>query len=215
MNPIYNFGIQLIPGLQTMSPTLDGAMKFFTFLGTIEFYLILIPLVYWVIDTQLGMRLLRLLIGTDFLGSALKQLFHQPRPYWLGGVKQMWVETSYGIPSTHASNSIAVWGYLANRLRKAWLWAVTILLVLLIGISRMYQGVHFPQDVLGGWLLGFVAIILLIVGERLLLPWLKTQNPASMIRISTTLAVGAIIAAGLSMLVNPPMKTMDKAVVAP
>jgi membrane-associated phospholipid phosphatase len=193
MTPIYTIGIQIIQGLQTMSPALDGVMKFFTFLGTIEFYLLLIPLVYWVIDAQLGIRILLLLIGTDFLGIAFKQLFRQPRPYWIGGVKQMGTETSYGIPSTHASDSFAVWGYLAYRLRKAWLWAVTFLLVFLISLSRLYLGVHFPQDVLGGWLLGLVAIILFIIGEKLLLPWLRERSPAGQVGIGFVASIAMIL----------------------
>lgn len=193
MNPIYSVGIQLIQGLQSLSPALDGIMKFVTFLGTIEFYLILIPFVYWVIDARLGIRILLLLIGTDFLGIAFKQLFHQPRPYWVGDVKQLGVETSYGIPSTHASDSLAIWGYLAYRLRLAWFWAVALLLVLMISISRLYLGVHFPQDVLGGWLLGLVAIVLFVVSERLLLPWLKRRTGALQIGVGFAASIVMIM----------------------
>ena len=121
MNPIYDFGILLTQGLQTMSPVLDGVMKFFSFLGTIEFYLLLIPFVYWLVNAQLGFRLLLVLISTDFLVLGFKQLLHQPRPYWIGDVRRLAEETSYGIPSSHASDSLAVWGYLAYRLKKDWL----------------------------------------------------------------------------------------------
>ena len=78
MNPIYNLGIQLIQGLQAMSPVLDGVMKFFSFRGTIEFYLLLIPFVYWVISAKTGFRLLLVLISTDFVVLGFKQLLHQP-----------------------------------------------------------------------------------------------------------------------------------------
>ena len=56
MEPLQQFGISLIQALQTLSPSLDGLMKFFTFLGRIEFYLLIIPFVYWTIDKRLGMR---------------------------------------------------------------------------------------------------------------------------------------------------------------
>jgi hypothetical protein len=158
-------------------------MKFITFLGTIEFYLLLIPFVYWVVSAPLGFRVLILLIGTDFLTLSFKQLLHQPRPYWIGDVKPLATETSYGIPSSHASDSLAVWGYLAYRLKKSWLWALSILVVLLIGISRIYLGVHFPTDVLVGWLIGLVGIFMLIKGEAWLSPWLKRQSAAGQIGI--------------------------------
>jgi membrane-associated phospholipid phosphatase len=122
MNPIYESGIQFIQALQTLSPALDSLMKYISFLGTIEFYLLLIPFLYWAVSATLGFRVLLLLIGTDFLGIFFKQLLHQPRPYWVSDVQALAQETSYGIPSTHASDSLAVWGYLAYRLNKAWLW---------------------------------------------------------------------------------------------
>ncbi len=193
MDSLYDFGIQLILALQSMNPALEGLMKFFSFLGTIEFYLLLIPFIYWIVDVHLGIRVFFLLITTDFLGIFFKQLLHQPRPYWIGDVKQMGIETSYGIPSTHASDSLAIWGYLAYRLRKGWLWAISCLVVFIIGISRLYLGVHFPTDVLGGWLLGLTAIVLFVIGERLLLPWLGKQSQASLIGLGFGISILMIV----------------------
>jgi membrane-associated phospholipid phosphatase len=204
MNPIYEFGIQLIAFLQTMSPVLDGLMKFFTFLGTVEFYLILIPLIYWIVSTSLGFRVLLLLLGTDFLGVSFKQLLHQPRPYWIGNVKPLAAETSYGIPSSHASDSIAVWGYLAYVLNKSWLWALSILLVLLIGLSRMYLGVHFPTDVLGGWALGLLGITLLVKGEPRIAPYLQKQTSGGLIGIGFLVSVLMILTGWLINLLIVP-----------
>ncbi len=183
MNPIYESGIQFIQTLQTLSPTLDGLMKFFSFLGTFEFYLLLIPFLYWVVSASVGFRVLLLLIGTDFLGIFFKQLLHQPRPYWVGDVQALAEETSYGIPSTHASDSLAVWGYLVYWINKAWMWVLTGVVVLLIGISRMYLGVHFPTDVLGGWVLSLVAIFLLVKGEVWLSPFFTKQTTGRLIGI--------------------------------
>lgn len=183
MNPIYESGIQFIQSLQTLSPTLDGLMKSISFLGTIEFFLIFIPFLYWVVSAPLGFRVLLLLIGTDFLGIFFKQLLHQPRPFWVGDVQALAEETSYGLPSTHASDSLAIWGYLAYQLNKVWLWVLTGLVVLLIGISRMYLGVHFPTDVFGGWVLSLLAIFLLVKGEGWLSPFLKKQTTSGLIGI--------------------------------
>jgi membrane-associated phospholipid phosphatase len=199
MVPIYTFGIQLIQALQTLSPVLDVPMKFFSFLGTVEFYLLLVPFIYWLVDAQLGIRIFFVLIGTDFLGSAFKQLLHQPRPYWIGDVKQLAAETSYGIPSTHASDSFAVWGSLAARLRQRWMWIAACLVVFLIGLSRLYLGVHFPTDVLGGWLIGLIAISLFAAGEPLLLPWLKKQSHASLIAIGFVVSILMILIGELNL----------------
>lgn len=183
MNSLQNFGIQLIQALQTLSPALDSPMKFFSFLGTVEFYLLLVPIIYWLVDAQLGIRVMLVLVSTDFLGASFKQLLHQPRPYWVGDVKPLGSETSYGNPSSHASVSLAVWGTLAHRLKKDWLWAVSILVLFLIGLSRLYLGVHFPHDVLGGWLLGAAVVFLYVKIEPRVLPWLKTRIAAVQIGI--------------------------------
>ena len=115
MNPILDFGIRFIQALQSGRPLLDGLMKFISFLGTVEFYLLLIPFVYWLVDARLGFRVLLVRVSMDCWGSTFKQLLHQPRPYWVGDVKPLLTEISYGIPSTHSSDSLSVWGYLSFR----------------------------------------------------------------------------------------------------
>jgi hypothetical protein len=197
MEPVYYFGIQLIQDLQALDPALKIVMNFYTFMGRIEFYLLLVPFVYWVVDSRLGIRTFLLLISTDFFGMAFKQLLRQPRPYWVGGVEQLGTETSYGIPSTHASDSFAVWGYLAYRAHRGWLWVVACVVVLLIGLSRVYLGVHFPTDVLGGWLLGLIMIAVFVNGEQLLMPWLKKQSHAALIGIGFVLSIVMILTGNL------------------
>jgi hypothetical protein len=133
------------------------------------------------------MRTLMVLISTDFLTLGFKQALRQPRPYWVGQVKPLAEETSYGIPSSHASDSLAVWGYLAYRLKKDWLWALMILVVLLIGLSRMYLGVHFPTDVLAGWLIGLVVIIVFARSEDRVAAWLGKFSVTGQIGIGCRL----------------------------
>ena len=218
MNPIYESGIQFIQSLQTLSPALDSLMRYISFFGTIEFYLLLIPFLYGVVSASFGFRVLLLVIGTDFLGIFFKQLLHQPRPYWVGDVQALAEETSYGIPSTHASDTLAVWGYLVYVLNKTWLWVLTGLVVLLVGLSRMYLGVHFPTDVLGGWLIALVAIFLLIKGEAWLSPYLKKQSVGRLVGIGFVvsllmLLVGWLV--GLSIASSPdPVEWAQNAILA-
>lgn len=193
MEALYNFGISLIQALQNFSPALDGVMKFFSFLGTIELYILLVPLLYWVFSASLGIRLLLLLLVTDVFGSALKQLFHQPRPYWLGGVKLLAEETSYGVPSTHASNSLALWGYLGFTKRHGWLWALGIILILGIGLSRMYLAVHFPHDVLVGWLLGGLVIYGFSKLEVRVSDWATRSSTALLLGVSLACSAAILL----------------------
>ena len=204
MEQLFNLGIQLIQSLQTLSPVLDGIMKFFSFLGTIEFYLLLIPFVYWAVDARLGFRLLLVLIGTDFLAVGFKQLLRQPRPYWIGDVKALDQETSYGIPSSHASDSLAVWGYLAYRLKKGWLYALWVTVTALIGLSRMYLGVHFPTDVLAGWLIGLAALLIFVASEGWAVSRLERLSSSGQIGVSFALSLLIILAGWIINLLIAP-----------
>lgn len=181
MEALYQLGIRFIQALQTFSPALDGLMNGFTFLGRIEFYLIFIPFLYWSVDRRIGVRALLMLIYTDFISSSFKLLLHEPRPYWVGDVKALSAETSYGIPSSHASDSLAVGGYLLTHVKQNWArWLIGIV-VFFIAFSRMYLGVHFPQDVLFGWLIGFTMLWAVTKWEIPVRNWLDDKSLATQI----------------------------------
>ncbi len=176
MDALFQFGIRITQSLQTLSPALDGAMNGFSFLGRIEFYLVLIPFIYWTMDRRVGVRTLLLLIHADFLNSSLKLLLHQPRPYWLGEVKELTIEPTYGIPSSHASTTMTVGGYLITRTKENGLRVVISIIILLVGISRLYLGAHFVHDVLAGWLLGFVVLWALTKWGEQISGWLRSKS---------------------------------------
>jgi hypothetical protein len=61
---------------------------------------------------------------------------------------------AFGIPSGHAQQAVAIWGFAAGSIRRGWAWVVAIVLMLLIGLSRPFLGAHFFLDILAGWLIG-------------------------------------------------------------
>ena len=77
-------------------------------------------------------------------------------------------EFSYGFPSGHTSVSVTLWGAFALLFRKKWIQYVSIALIVLIPFSRIYLGVHFLADVIGGYVLG--SIILWIFYQLILKP---------------------------------------------
>jgi membrane-associated phospholipid phosphatase len=191
MDNLQQIGLALIQALQSLSPGLDGAMQLFTALGRLEFYLLVIPFIYWAINRRLGWSVLLVLGTADVGATLLKLLVHEPRPYWLGGVKALAAEPTYSLPSSHASDSIAFWGYLAVWARNRWLWLAAAALVFLIGLSRVYLGVHFPHDVAIGWLLGGALVWLGWGGRRALAGWVwRWALPA---HIAAGLALSAAV----------------------
>ena len=188
MDALYQFGISLIQSIQALSPGLDGIMKGFTFLGTVEFYLIFIPFIYWAVDRRIGVRTLLILIYTDFIASSFKLLFHEPRPYWVGDVKALGAETSYGIPSSHSSDSLAVGGYLLKQVKQSWIrW--------LIGFSVLWAVAKW-ETVLRNWLdeqslstqivLGFAdSILMVLIGFIIRFMIAGTPDPAEWSSFST------------------------------
>jgi membrane-associated phospholipid phosphatase len=159
MDSLIQFGVDLIVAFQAMGAWLAGPMKFFSFLGSEDFFLFVLPLAYWCIDAGLGMRIGFILLMSNGLNEFFKMAMHGPRPYWVSAsVEGMASETGFGVPSGHSQNAVAVWGMIASRINRTWGWVAAIGIALFIGLSRLYLGVHFPHDVLLGWTLGAILL---------------------------------------------------------
>jgi undecaprenyl-diphosphatase len=109
--------------------------------------------------------------GCGALNQALKALYQRTRPDLFPGPFHL---TSYSFPSGHAMGAIVCYGMLAflgarllrKRRHRAALAAAAALLVFGVGLSRVYFGVHFPTDILGGFVAGAIWLIVCIVCVR-------------------------------------------------
>ncbi len=155
MDGLMQWGVGIIVWLQQFSPALDGVSAAFTFLGDFEFLMVLVPVIYWCLDNLLGARLMVLASLSWFGNAFLKALTNEPRPFLYDSRVQMLYET-YGnsFPSFHTQNAVVMWGYLASQFRKRWFWALVGIFMVGVPLSRIYLGVHFPHDVLAGYLMG-------------------------------------------------------------
>jgi membrane-associated phospholipid phosphatase len=157
---VLDWGIEVVLWFQRFSPALDLPFKCLTFMGNLEFFLILMPLLYWCIDRRTGVRLLILFLISAYLNSIAKVLLDQPRPFQYDPrVKPLVPAEGGGLPSGHTQGAVVVWGYLASRVRQPAMWGLTGFLMIWIPVSRLYLGVHFPTDLIGGYFLGALLLI--------------------------------------------------------
>jgi hypothetical protein len=104
-----------------------------------------------------GVSLAYISIFSPYLNSIIKLTFRLPRPSD-PRIVLLRTETSPSFPSNHAQGAVVNWGYLVTRFRNKIFSIVAVVLVLLIALSRIYVGVHFLQDVLGGVLMGLLLV---------------------------------------------------------
>jgi membrane-associated phospholipid phosphatase len=197
MGAVLDWGLGVVRWMQgAASPLLTGAMKALSLSGTEYCFLLLIPLVYWCVDKRRGLRLGILVFLSTALNLGLKLAFAQPRPYDLDPSVAMAREHTFGLPSNHAQVSTVFWGTAAPLFRPALGLILAIALPFLVGISRIYLGVHFPSDVLAGWALGAAVLVL----DRLFGD--KVERFVAGLRESFALALAAVAAIAMNFATN-------------
>lgn len=158
MESLYEVGLEVTRWLQQNYPWLKTFLTYISEAGRFEFYLGMLPIIYWSLDKQLARNLVYLLAFSDAANSIAKHAFRGPRPYWLDTSLQLSDEESYGVPSGHAQSAFVAYIYLAVWLRRGWVWLVALIMVFLMGLSRVYLGVHFFHDALAGYLMGLIIV---------------------------------------------------------
>ena len=144
--------------LPLRNDTLTVIFNGFTFLGYLPFFLILLPMGYWLGDKAMFTRLTMLVGIVALSNSFLKDLFQDPRPDLMFALDQR-VGDSFGFPSGHAQIAVATWMWIAFELRRRWMWALAAFVAAGVCLSRLYLGVHDVEDVLGGALLGVATMV--------------------------------------------------------
>lgn len=193
MDGIWDSGIAIVLFLQNLGGWLEAPMKFFTFLGNEEFYLLAAPALFWCIDATLGFRLGLMLMLSGGLNNIFKLALHGPRPYWYSAeVNALSVETSFGVPSGHAQNAVTVWGTFAAGVRRRWVWWIVVFVMLFISLSRLYLGVHFPHDTLAGWLIGAALLWGWLRFEQPVVNWLKKRSAWQQVGLAFLVALALI-----------------------
>eukprot|EP00163_Fabomonas_tropica_P026562 TRINITY_DN4929_c0_g3_i7.p2 TRINITY_DN4929_c0_g3~~TRINITY_DN4929_c0_g3_i7.p2 ORF type:complete len:179 (-),score=20.74 TRINITY_DN4929_c0_g3_i7:750-1286(-) len=141
------------------SPFLDTLMHTVTLAGHEEFYILMLSVFLWTVDSGLGQRLMILLPFCIYTANFVKNTYEIPRPpsppVWFGGMQDR--EDDYGFFSTHATTAwslplyIAYYFYQKSPDQSQFPLGATLAVVfawaLLLCFSRLYLGVHSPADI--------------------------------------------------------------------
>ena len=147
-------------------PGLNEFMLAVTHLGEETAFLAMALIFFWCVDKKRGY----LLMGAGFMGTMANQFmklwFRVPRPWVLDPdftilEQAREAAAGYSFPSGHTTSAVATFGSIAVTSKNRKIVCICILLAVLVGLSRMYIGVHTPQDVLVGVLTSLVLIFAL------------------------------------------------------
>ncbi len=166
------------------SPVLDSVMSAFTMLGEEMLMVAIMAYLILCLDKKMGRDMAAGMIVSLLSGMILKNHFLRRRPYFdnpeiqclrapsgKGDIMDIAIQ-GYSFPSLHSSNAVVMFGTLFYWFRKKWVRALCILFPLIIGFSRIYLGVHYPTDVLAGWLTGLLAFALMTMILKRYSNWL-------------------------------------------
>jgi len=157
------------------SPSFTSILQFFTHVGSVAVLgclLIATVVVFWICKWRREAMLLAVtMAGAGVLNAALKFGFHRARPSPYFGIT---APHSFSYPSGHAMFSFAFFAAIAvlstprigTRWARALVWLAAAILVALIGFSRIYLGVHYPSDVLAGYLTAFIWVMAVGLGDH-------------------------------------------------
>jgi membrane-associated phospholipid phosphatase len=141
------------------SPFMDKLMYYITQLGSERAYIVFLIVVFLSIDSAIGRRLGLFLLLSFYINQHLKMFMDTTRPFILDpsiirSSEAIATAEGGGFPSGHAQSSMTLWGLMAFYFRRRWLWVLAIVLILLVSLCRLYLGVHWVIDVVGGLVIG-------------------------------------------------------------
>ncbi|MCY7377547.1 MAG: phosphatase PAP2 family protein [Pyrinomonadaceae bacterium] len=157
-------------------PALTVVMRLASFLGSTLFltvFGVIIVIALYLRKHRRGAILFTITtIGASVLLATLKLAFRRvrPEPFF-----DTMLPASYSFPSGHSLAAFCFYGALAailtTRIEKLWLkiivWIAALTMITLVGISRIYLGVHHPSDVVAGYVVGLIWVITIAVGDKL------------------------------------------------
>ncbi len=139
----------------------DSFFSIITTIGNAEYYMITIPIFYWCYNKRFTFKFALFIIATTYVNSTIKAIANVPRP----SADEVRVLAAYSapgnaFPSGHTQGTLSFWGYMSLQVKKTWFTICSVILIFLVALSRMYLGLHYLTDIVGGIFFGLVVLVL-------------------------------------------------------
>jgi undecaprenyl-diphosphatase len=195
------------------SPCLDQFMYTWRLFDTFGFAMLLIGIIWYLINQQIGIRLFYILLLSSIVNILAKHLFELPRPCQIDPSVGIYCIGSPGFPSGAAQTAILLSGILFIESRKRLYHILGVIFAIIFCFSRVYLGVHFFTDILGGLAIGSLLLAVYKKGFPLakqhweslsfLLPFVLLFLSSDLLMFQFGVALG--VAIGLSLNMKNPM----------
>lgn len=141
---------------QIQNPFFDNLFEYITMLGETNFYIIVIAVIFWCVNKRFGYKIAFALISNCVFNISLKEIFQTARPIGIEGIRSLRTHTApgYSFPSGHTQGATSFWTSIMLQFKKRWMYILGGVIIFSVGISRLYLAVHWPVDVIGGWIIG-------------------------------------------------------------
>ena len=156
--------VQVIKWIQSFrSDFLDSFFEGVTMFGEELVYIVIFSILYWCFDKREAIKIILIFLISVLINGVLKETFMRERPIGVEGIFSLREHTAegYAFPSGHTQSAATFFYYIAYKLKNKWVTLGSTIMIVLVATSRLYLGVHWLTDVLGGIVL---AIIIVRVG---------------------------------------------------
>ncbi|MEG1004235.1 MAG: phosphatase PAP2 family protein [Clostridium sp.] len=147
---------------QFSSPSLDIFFSIITNLGGQTIGVVISLILFWCVNKKLGFKFLYAMLFSFSLNNILKGFFNVKRPIGTEGIISGEVSTATGssFPSGHSQGNGTAFAFLMNEYRNKFVWIIGMLMLILVPLSRLYFGVHWPLDVIFGTIIGIISVFI-------------------------------------------------------
>ena len=155
--------LEILRHIQSIAnPFFDFLFQLITMCGEQIVLISIISIIYWALDKKFGEYIAYSVLTSVLLNNAVKDIFKMKRPIGEEGIRTLREKTAtgYSFPSGHTQSSASFYGAMAIYLKKKAMYIIATIMIILIGFSRLYLGVHYPKDVIFGGILGVLTSLI-------------------------------------------------------